>query len=286
MADKIDTRAVGLDVGLAFIRWLTGAENLHYGLWTGLEVTAGNLRAAQDNYSAKLFGYLPEGRLRILDIGGGAGETAKKLLALGHSVEIVVPSPFLAGRCRETAKGAVVHETTFEAFTGTGPFDLCLFSESFQYIPLSESLPKCARLLAPGGKVLIADCFRTAAYQSREVHGPQPGGGHHLSSFEAAIAASSFEAEAEEDITEAVAPSIDLEQQLFHVLGQGVTRVSGEIRGKRPTAHWALGKVTGLFLSRKRRDNLMERLTGTTRTSEAFRLYNRYRIIRLAQRHG
>jgi SAM-dependent methyltransferase len=286
MADKIDTRAVGLDVGLAFIRWLTGAENLHYGLWTGLEVTAGNLRAAQDNYSAKLFGYLPEGRLRILDIGGGAGETAKKLLALGHSVEIVVPSPFLAGRCRETAKGAVVHETTFEAFQGTGPFDLCLFSESFQYIPLTESLPKCARLLAPGGRVLIADCFRTAAYQSREVHGPQPGGGHHLTSFDAAIAGSAFVVEAEDDITEAVAPSIDLEQALFHVLGQGVTRVSDEVRGKRPAAHWALGKVIGLFLSRKRRDNLMERLTGTTRTSEAFRLYNRYRIIRLAQRQG
>ena len=137
MAKKIDTQAVGLDVGLAFIRWLTGAENLHYGLWTGLEVTAGNLRAAQDNYSAKLFGYLPEGRLRILDIGGGAGETAKKLLALGHSVDIVVPSAFLAGRCRETAKGATVHETTFEAFQGSGPYDLCLFSESFQYIPLA-----------------------------------------------------------------------------------------------------------------------------------------------------
>ena len=89
MSKKIDTRAVGLDVGLAFIRWLTGAENLHYGLWTGLEVTAGNLRTAQDAYTAKLFGYLPKGPLRILDIGGGAGETAKKLLALGHSVEIL-----------------------------------------------------------------------------------------------------------------------------------------------------------------------------------------------------
>lgn len=286
MADKIDTRAVGLDVGLAFIRWLTGAENLHYGLWTGLEVTAGNLRAAQDNYSAKLFGYLPEGRLRILDIGGGAGETAKKLLALGHSVDIVVPSAFLAARCRETAKGAAVHETTFEAFQGQGPFDLCLFSESFQYIPLTESLPKCARLLAPGGKVLIADCFRTAAYLGRQALGPQPGGGHQLTSFDAAIAESAFTVEAEEDITEAVAPSIDLEQQLFHVLGQGVTRVSDEVRGKRPTAHWALGKVIGLFLSRKRRENLMERLTGTTRTSEAFLKYNRYRIIRLAQRQG
>lgn len=286
MAEKIDTRAVGLDVGLAFIRWLTGAENLHYGLWSGLEVTAGNLRTAQDAYTAKLFGYLPEGRLRILDIGGGAGETAKKLLALGHSVEIVVPSPFLASRCRETAKGATVHECTFEAFTGAGPYDLCLFSESFQYIPLSESLPKCERLLAPGGKVLIADCFRTDAYHSRQAHGPQPGGGHPLAGFQAAIAGSAFAIEAEEDITDAVAPSIDLEQRLFHVLGQGVTRVSDEIRGKRPTAHWALAKVIGMFLSRKRRENLMERLTGTSRTSQAFVTYNRYKILRLVRRGG
>ncbi len=284
MAEKIDTRAVGLDVGLAFIRWLSGAENLHYGLWTGLEVTAGNLRAAQDAYTVKLFGYLPEGRLRILDIGGGAGETAKKLLALGHQVDIVVPSAFLAARCRETARGATVHECTFEAFTGTGPFDLCLFSESFQYIPLGESLPKCARLLAPGGKVLIADCFRTEAYKGRQVHGPQPGGGHQLAAFQAAVEGSAFAIEAEEDITEAVAPSIDLEQALFHVLGHGVTRISDEIRGKRPKAHWALAKVIGLFLSRKRRANLMQRLTGTTRTSDAFKTYNRYRIIRLARR--
>lgn len=284
MADKIDTRAVGLDVGLAFIRWLTGAENLHYGLWTGLEVTAGNLRAAQDNYSTRLFGYLPEGRLRILDIGGGAGETAKKLLALGHSVEIVVPSAFLAARCRETARGAVVHETTFEAFPGTGPFDLCLFSESFQYIPLAESLPKCARLLAPGGQVLIADCFRTEAYRGRAVHGPQPGGGHQIAAFRAAVPEAGFAIAAEEDITDAVAPSIDLEQQLFNVLGHGVTRVSDELHGKRPWAHWALVPMIGLFLSARRRENLMQRLTGTARTSEAFRTYNRYLIARLARR--
>lgn len=284
MANKIDTRAVGLDVGLAFIRWLTGAENLHYGLWSGLNVTAGNLRAAQDAYTVKLFGYLPAGRLRILDIGGGAGETAKKLLALGHQVEIVVPSAFLATRCRDTAKGAKVNECTFEAFTGTGPYDLCLFSESFQYIPLAESLPKCAQLLAPGGKVLIADCFRTDAYRGRQTEGPQPGGGHFLSGFEAALAGSAFVVDAEEDITDAVAPSIDLEQALFHVLGQGVTRISDEIHDKRPWGHWAMDKLIGLFLSRRRRENLMQRLTGTSRTSEAFRKFNRYRIVRLAQR--
>jgi MPBQ/MSBQ methyltransferase len=237
MAEKIDTRAVGLDVGLAFIRWLTGAENLHYGLWSGLEVSAGNLRAAQEAYTAKLFGYLPAGPLRILDIGGGAGETARKLLALGHSVEIVVPSAFLAARCRETAKGAVVHECTFEAFKGTGPFDLCLFSESFQYIPLAESLPKCAALLAPGGQVLIADCFRTEAYKGRAAQGPQPGGGHHLSHFRSVLEQSAFAVEVEEDITDAVAPSIDLEQQLFNVIGHGITRVSDEIKAKKPAVH-------------------------------------------------
>lgn len=286
MGQKIDTRAVGLDVGLAFIRWLTGAENLHYGLWTGLEVTAANLRAAQDAYTARLFGYLPEGRLRILDIGGGAGETAKKLLALGHRVEIVVPSPFLAARCRETAQGATVHECTFEAFQGAGPFDLCLFSESFQYIPMAESLPKCARLLAPGGQVLIADCFRTEAYLGRNSHGPQPGGGHRLADYREAVAESAFVIAAEDDITAAVAPSIDLEQALFHVLGHGVTRVSDEIHAKRPAAHWALARVIGLFLSRKRRDNLMHRLTGTSRTSETFRRYNHYMICRLQPQRG
>jgi len=284
MADKIDTRAVGLDVGLAFIRWLTGAENLHYGLWTGLEVTAGNLRAAQEAYTTKLFGYLPPGPLRILDIGGGAGETARKLLALGHAVDIVVPSAFLAARCRETAVGARVHECTFEAFQGSGPFDLCLFSESFQYIPLSESLPKCARLLAPGGQVLIADCFRTPAFKGRALSGTQPGGGHAETAFRAALAASAFAVAAEEEITAAVAPSIDLEQGLFNVLGHGVTRVSAELGQKRPAVHWTLAKAIGLFLSRRRRRNLMQRLTERTRTSEAFRTYNRYLILRLDRR--
>ncbi len=283
MAEKIDTRAVGLDVGLAFIRWLTGAENLHYGLWTGLEVTAGNLKAAQEAYTAKLFGYLPPGKLRILDIGGGAGETARKLIALGHEVQIVVPSAFLAARCRETAKGAAVHECTFENFTGAGPFDLCLFSESFQYIPMVESLPKCARLLAPAGQVLIADCFRTDAYKGRAAQGPQAGGGHPLTGFRAVLAGPAFTIAAEEDITDAVAPSIDLEQQLFNVIGHGVTRVSDEIRARKPAAHWTLARFVGLFLTRKRRANLMRRLTGTDRNAESFRRFNRYLMVRLTR---
>ena len=139
---KIDTRGLGLDIGLAYVKWLTGAENLHYGYWKGLEVCAGNLEPAQAAYTDLLFERIPKTPCRILDIGGGAGETARKLIALGHEVEIVVPSAFLASRCRENAPQAVVHEAKFEDAKLSGAFDVCLFSESFQYIPLDQGLAK------------------------------------------------------------------------------------------------------------------------------------------------
>lgn len=283
MARKIDTRAVGLDTGLALIRWLTGAENLHYGLWTGLDLTAGNLRAAQDAYTAKLLAYLPAGPLRILDIGGGAGETAKKLIALGHTVDIVVPSAYLAECCRRNAPEARIHHCKFEDYAGNEVFDICLFSESFQYIPMMTSLPGCAGLLGADGAVLIADCFRTDAYLGREEQGPQPGGGHRLSSFHAALLSTPFGVAAEEDITDAVAPSIDLEQGFYNVLGVGLTGTAAEFRAKKPVINWLLTRVIHLFLSRKRRENLLKRLHETNRNSANFLLYNRYLILKLTR---
>lgn len=282
MGEKIDTRAIGLDTGVALIRWLTGSENLHYGLWDGLDLAAGNLRRAQDAYTEKLFGLLPAGKLRILDIGGGAGVTAAKLLALGHAVEIVVPSAYLAGRCRENAPGAVVHECVFEEFAGAGPFDLCLFSESFQYIPMDYSLDRCLSLLSPGGRILISDCFRTSAYQGRQVHGPQPGGGHRIEAFRALLDSMPLDVLHEEDVTDAVAPSIDLEQGFFNVVGLGLSRTQDELKRKRPKAYWAAAKVIGLALNAKRRKNLAGRLQDRTRTAEAFKTYNRYLMIGLA----
>jgi SAM-dependent methyltransferase len=284
MGRKIDTRAVGLDTGLTLIRWLTGAESLHYGLWTGLEVNAGNLRRAQDAYTDKLFGLLPPGRLRILDIGGGAGETAKRLLALGHAVEIVVPSAYLAARCRVNAPSAIVHECLFQDYAGGGGFDLCLFSESFQYIPLDEGVPRALDLLVPGGQVLIADCFRSDAHRGRSVDGPQPGSGHKLSLLRDRVAGWPVEIVHEEEITEAVAPSIDLEQALFNVLGLGVERLHAELAAKRPLARWGLARLAGLFLSRRRQKHLMQRLTGIDRNAAAFRRHNHYMIFRLRRR--
>lgn len=282
MGGKFDTRAVGLDVGLAMIRWLTGGESLHYGIWDGLQVNAGNLRAAQDAYTDRLLALLPPAPARVLDIGGGAGWTARHLIARGYSVEIVVPSAFLAGRCRVNAPEAVVHECTFQDYAGTGPFDVVMFSESFQYIPLEQSLPRVPGLLAPGGVVVIADCFRSDAYQGRRAHGPQPGGGHPLAAFRMKLR--DWTVTHEEEITDMVAPSIDLEQELFNVIGLGVTRVAEEMRAKRPLTARVATAALGLALPQGRREQLMRRLAARDRTAEAFRVYNHYMIYRLRPR--
>lgn len=278
---KINTQAIGLDVGLAFTKWLTGAENLHYGLWDGLEISAANLRAAQEAYTDRLFALLPDRPCRILDIGGGAGETAKKLLALGHSVDIVVPSPFLAGRCRANAPEARVHECMFEDFAAApGSFDICLFSESFQYIPLDRGLPKCLTLLAPDGEIIVADCFRTPAYTGDRMLAPV-GGGHRIAAFRETLASLPLDVISEEDVTLSAAPSVEIEQGLFNVFGYGLTRVDEELARHRPRLRWVFHRAIRSLISARKRARLDQRLNQQARNRDSFAKFNIYLLMRL-----
>lgn len=281
MGQKLDTQSIGLDIGLSFVKWLTGAENLHYGLWDGLDVNAGNLGAAQAAYTDKLFGYLPAGKLRILDIGGGAGETARKLLALGHKVDIIVPSAFLASRCRETAQGATVHEMGFEDFQTDQQFDLCLFSESYQYIGLEDGLPKALKLLRENGRVVIADCFRRDSYYAA-ADSTIVGGGHRITAFRALLDQLPITVEAEEDITEPTAPSVEIEQGLFNVIGMAHTRVDAELQLKKPFLRGVVNRVWRLFTSPRSRARLHKRLHETQRNRDVFMQYNQYLMLRIA----
>ena len=145
------SQAIGLDIAIALANFITGKDNLHYGLWDDLEVNLGNLGAAQEAYTKKLLSYLPQKKsLNILDIGGGGGETAKLLLNLGHKVTVIVPSPILAERSKKNTKGcANIKLCTFEDYNSQNneTFDVCLFSESFQYIPLKKGLSKASKIL-------------------------------------------------------------------------------------------------------------------------------------------
>jgi hypothetical protein len=65
------------------------------------------------------------------------------------------------------------------------------------------------------------------------------GGGHPVAGFRDTAASLGLETLHDEDITAAVAPSIDLEAGLFRVFGHGVDRVDEELAAKRPAASWA-----------------------------------------------
>jgi SAM-dependent methyltransferase len=281
MGGKIDTRAAGLDIGLAFIRFLTGKENLHYGLWRANQpVCAAEIGAAQEAYTEKLFGLLPPAPLRILDIGGGAGETARKLLALGNTVEIVIPSAVLAERCRANAPQATVQEMRLEEFETESRFDICLFSESFQYIPPEIALDRAAALLAPGGRIVIADCFRTQEYFEARKQGPVVGGGYALERFERALAERpGLHMAHREDITEAVAPSVEVEQAFYNTLGFALRRADTELARGRPRQRAALAWIIGRLLGARRRARLSQRLFEQTRTAAAFCHHNRYLMM-------
>lgn len=280
---RIDTRALGLDVAAELARFLTGRENLHYGIWEpGVEVCAANLRQAQEAYSKRLFELIAPPSIRILDIGGGCGETARALTDLGHKVEIIVPSRVMADRCKANTGGAVpVHLMRFEEFESAARFDLCLFSESFQYIPVAAALAKAGSCLAEGGEILVADCFRSEKFFSEFTDVGIVGGGHGEAAFREALSVSGFEVVFEEDITDAVAPSVDLEQQLFNLLGFMAERFNEDFSLAFPLRHRLLRFGLRFLLNRRRLGRLERRLFGDFKNASLFRRYNRYLVVKL-----
>ena len=276
---------VGLDIALKISSFITGKEHLHYGLWEKLDVTLENLGKAQEAYTNLLFKYLPkkepQKKLEILDIGGGAGENAKKLIERGHRVTIIVPSKILAEHAKiNTNKKAKILITTFEDYIPKyNSFDLCLFAESFQYIPIKTALKKASILLKNNGEILIADCFRSDKKQIGIIR--QPGGGASLKSMEKELEIQKFKILVRKEITKLVAPSVELEQKFYNTLGFSINRIVTSLNVNRPITLKFLKIIYKIFFSKRRRKRLEKRLFENTRTADSFIKYNHYMIYKL-----
>ena len=282
---KEPSRLVGLDIALKVSSFVTGKEHLHYGLWERLDVTLDNLGKAQEAYTNLLFRYLPkkepQKKLEILDIGGGAGENAKKLIERGHRVTIIVPSKILAEHAKiNTNKKAEILITTFEDYIPKyNSFDLCLFAESFQYIPIKTALKKASMLLKNNGEILIADCFRSDKKQIGIIR--QPGGGASLKSMEKELEIQKFKILVRKEITKLVAPSVELEQKFYNTLGFSINRIVTSLNVNRPITLKFLKIIYKIFFSKRRRKRLEKRLFENTRTADSFIKYNHYMIYKL-----
>ena len=119
MAKKAESRQVGLEIAQIFEGYLFGTEDLHYGYWPDdLEVHVLNLAQAQANHSAFIQKHIPSSVRSILDVGGGAGEFARKLADAGYRVDCVTPSEHLAARIESGIHERSLHRSRLSGHLG------------------------------------------------------------------------------------------------------------------------------------------------------------------------
>ena len=222
--DKYDSKVVGLDAGLLIGKFFLNTEELHYGYWPDDKTaTAQNFAGAQARHSQLIIDHIPDGVKRILDVGSGSGSLAQKLINLGYKVDCVVPSEFLAKKIKDKlGKNSIIHVCKFEDLEESQSYDLILFSESFQYVLMEQSINKIVSMLPKNGHLLICDVFH------KNVTGVSPmRGGHRWDLFENQISKSSLKQITNLDITAETAPTYDFLNQLLKEVVIPISDISG-----------------------------------------------------------
>ena len=163
-----------------------------------------------------------------------------------------------------------VFECEYERLETQNRYDLVLFSESFQYVTLSDAVAKSVRLLKKEGFLLICDIFKKATVETSVMRG-----GHELNKFYEVIADYSFELIKDVDITEATAPNIDLLNDMITTVAQPILHL---------TFHYMDTKypLTSKILRWKYRKQIEKKYNKYfcgERTGEDFKKFRTYRLL-------
>jgi len=276
------------EAGLVLAQELLGIEDLHYGLWeSDLALTISNLPVAQQRYTDQLLGCLPPATetVRILDIGCGTGHLLQQCLDKGYHVDGVSPSESLSRLIRQRLEkypgcDTRLFECQFEDFPVEGNlqrYDAAFFSESFQYIPMQHSFEILARVLKPGGKVIICDFFKRSDADADASGANTFGGGHDYDEFRSLIRSVPFQEVSDVDITSKVSPNIALlNDVLMNRLGPSLSTLDTFLADRYPVGYWLLTRPF-----RKRFGKLKHKYFMGHRSQETFERFKTYHLIQL-----
>jgi 2-polyprenyl-3-methyl-5-hydroxy-6-metoxy-1,4-benzoquinol methylase len=268
----IESRDLGLELGLLLARYVINTENLHYGYWPDdLPVKLQNLPRAQEHYSDLLVSHVPADARSVLDVGCGAGLLAERLVTRGQEVECVAPESGLLDCARKRlGDRAKVHAGLFEDFEPGRKFDVVMFSESFQYVPLDEGLPHALSMLNPGGHVVICDFFKVQGKRNSPI-----GGGHRYQKFERMLVEQGVQVVTNLDITPRTAPTITLVNEFMQMVGSpGYNLLVDHCMRE-----WSLMTRTIRWFFRKKLAKVEHKYFSGVRTAQAFNEYKTYRLV-------
>jgi SAM-dependent methyltransferase len=270
--ESLPSREFGLAVGLILGRFFVKMEDLHYGYWTDdLSIEMPNLAKAQAQYSDFLMSHIPEGVNSILDVGCGAGNTARKLLDREYQVDCVSPNSFLTSIAQETlGTRTTFFNCRFEDLQTDRRYDLLLFSESFLFMRLDDAIAKALQLLRPGGYILLSDIFKIVPDGNTAI-----GGGQHLALFHEAFARTPFTKLIEIDMTPRIAPTFTLINNAYiQAVKPAYDLVMGRLRAQHP---WLMKVILWKFRNKIQRAEA-KHFSGK-RTAETFSLIKSYRLF-------
>lgn len=204
------------DIALRLAHKLFGIRHLHYGYFDeNLEQSLENLSKAQDEYVRQLVSVIPKNDVKVVfDVGCGTGGVAEVLVKKDYKLTCLAPDPYLIEKTLENTEGRVVTITDFYENVEEPPeeiYDMVLMAESVQYIKVYEGWKQNQRFVRPGGYVLASDFFRV-----RELDNPHLSkSGHPLDEYIETAREFGFELIVKKEITENVAPTMDIYQTII-----------------------------------------------------------------------
>jgi cyclopropane fatty-acyl-phospholipid synthase-like methyltransferase len=198
-----------------------------------------DIQQAQIRYGQLLIDQIKNKKGPVLDAGCGMGGLLNLLVAQEFSPTALTPNRAQIKYISSRHPNVPLIQGKFEEIPVEkfrNHFDTVITSESFQYVKLPAGLAMMEKILAPGGRWILCDYFRTTERAHKS--------GHLWKDFLQALEKNGWRVVSEKDITRNALPTIRFVDLCARRVGLPVLNFAlGKLQKKRPALHYLFEEV-------------------------------------------